>query len=558
MPADSRASRPIPQTAGSEPSTPPAALLQAAFRQLEDAVVFADTDVGIDAGSRAEGDAGAAAGRLWIRFANPALETLTGIALDDARGRDLLPLIQTGEPSPVVSARLGRLLRERRPGSLVIHRPRSPQDTETALETELEMRLVPLGDDAGGSWVVRLRDITPQWLEDQQLRHRRAELEEAVRQRTAELESSHETLRLSERLATIGTLAAGLAHDMSNLLMPIRGFLAAVDGGDLDEERRGQIPAAREAVEYLQQLADNLWLFMIESQESGEEGAVTVLEEWWSHLQPLLSRAVPPGIRFEVDLPGTVPPLAIAAHRLTQAVLNLLINAGDALEGEGHIRLWARPAEEPGYALVGVTDDGPGMPPEVRKHAFEPFFTTKTRKRSTGLGLWLVHGVAQSAGGSAEILTEPGAGATVLLRLPGSGERAGRPAGDSHPRGRAVVTVEDRRLHACLVTLLEAAGYTVDRSPEPVPAAASLWITDPTEHALEAARRLAGGPRRRIIVFGDCGEKWRRLGALPLDPATSLSGIRDLLAHLGATAGPTAGIDREGEPQRGEVRRGEP
>lgn len=549
------------QTAESEPSTPPAALLEAAFRQLEDVVVFADTEVDIDAGNRADGDAGAAAGRLWIRFANPALETLTGIALDDARGRDLLPLIQTGEPSPGLSARLGRLLRERRPGSLVIHRPRSPHGAETALEMELEMRLVPLGDGTG-SWVVRLRDITPQWREDQQLRHRRDELEVAVRQRTAELESSHETLRLSERLATIGTLAAGLAHDMSNLLMPIRGFLAAVDRSDLDDERRGQIPAAREAVEYLQQLADNLWLFMIESQESGGEGAVTVLEEWWSHLQPLLSRAVPPGIHFEVDLPGTVPPLAIAAHRLTQAVLNLLINAGDALEGEGRIRLWARPAEEPGFALVGVTDDGPGMPPEVRKHAFEPFFTTKTRKRSTGLGLWLVHGVAQSAGGSAEILTEPGAGTTVLLRLPGSGKPAGRPAADSHPRGRAVVTVEDRRLHACLVTLLEAAGYTVDRSPEPVPAAASLWITDPTEQALEAARRLAGGPRRRIIVFGDCGEEWRRLGALPLDPATSLSGIRDLLAHLGATVGATvgaaAGIDREGEPKQGEPRRGEP
>src|SRR5690606_31147763 len=140
---------------------------------------------------------------------------------------------------------------------------------------------------------------------------------------------------------------------------------------------------------------------------------------------------------------------------LTQAVLNLVSNAGDALGGPGQVRVWAELAEGGGHVRLGVTDNGPGMTPEVAKRAMEPFFTTKARGVGTGLGLSLVHGVVKRIGGSVRIDTMLGRGTTIVLELP-IVRLAASPGG---PEPQAVVSLADPRLATFAVTFLSTLGF---------------------------------------------------------------------------------------------------
>ncbi len=364
-------------------------------------------------------------------------------------------------------------------------------------------------------------------------RHRR-HLEGLVRERTTKLESYYEQLRQAERLASIGTLAAGLGHDMKNVLLPVFCRLDALERGPLSAEAKGEVAEVRRSLDYLRQLSHGLRLFALNPEDPDASDDVTRLDLWWEEVGPLLIRALPKEVEFKHDLPSSLPAVRVPQHRLSQAVLNLVVNAGEATDGRGRVRLWAEAAEGGCSVRLGVTDDGHGMSRDVQRHALEPFFTTQTRGLSTGLGLSLVHGVAKSAGGSVQIDSAAGRGTTVLLTLPAV-EEAPRAANDAAapddgPRV-ATVSLKDRRIAAFVSTLLRSAGFVVRADEQP--GQSLLWITAARAKFLpDALSFLERNPNRRVIVLGKPpgAESWPRLSYVesPLD----LEGLRQSLRQL--------------------------
>ncbi len=325
---------------------------------------------------------------------------------------------------------------------------------------------------------------------------------EEARERTKELEQSQRQLHLAERMAAIGTLCAGLGHDMGNLLLPIMARLDALRPEELPEHARENIESISTCVSYLRKLCSGLRLLALDPDHSSPEDTTT-LDDWWSETSAIFRNAAPRGVTLELDTAESLPPVRIARHLLTQAVFNLVQNAGEALRGRsgGVIRVWAT-AEKGGAAVrIGVTDNGPGMTEEVRSRCFDPFYTTKSRGISTGLGLALVHGIVQREDGEVEVISKPGEGATFSFAIPAAPrEPANRPL--------AIVSLRESRAHGFAAGLLRVAGF--DLAPELPPAhgGAALWLTDPSDDLEGAAEAFeAGRPDRQVLVYVEPGSE---------------------------------------------------
>lgn len=370
-------------------------------------------------------------------------------------------------------------------------------------------------------------DITRQrWAEEQLIEHK-SRLEQLVAERTAALTHTYEQLRLSERLVSIGTLAAGLGHDMNNLLLPIRMRVDSLESLPLPTEVREGLESIRQSAEYLQQLTNGLRA-LAQSPEDPASSPATELAAWWAEIRPMLRAALRRDVELVGEIPAGLPPVCAGRAGLTQAVLNLVSNAGDALGGPGQVRVWAELAEGGGHVRLGVTDNGPGMTPEVAKRAMEPFFTTKARGVGTGLGLSLVHGVVKRIGGSVRIDTMLGRGTTIVLELP-IVRLAASPGG---PEPQAVVSLADPRLATFAVTFLSTLGFLVRRNGVPDPDGATLWITDATDRSLEAARRFVErDSRRRVVAIGPYSEEWALIGARVVDTVGRPGALREALSE---------------------------
>ncbi len=373
----------------------------------------------------------------------------------------------------------------------------------------------------------------------QELADYRAHLEEMVDARTAELKATHEQLRQADRLASIGTLAAGLGHDMNNVLLPIRARLDAIGAG-LSAEGKEHAEAIRRSLAYLQQLSDGLHLLALDPEDSEASGLATNVGEWWRQIGSLMTKAAPKRIAFQVDLPTDLPEIAVPPHRLTQAILNLVVNSGEAIRGEGIIRIWGRDVAEAGVVRIGVTDSGEGMTEAVRRQALDPFFTTKKRGLGTGLGLSLVRGVAQAAGGSVSIESAPGKGTTVTLDLPTFQRSDVSPTARPNGQRSALITIRDRRAATYVSSLLQTARFVVRHGDVDDEEGSRLWILDPGAVSVDSARRfLQADASRRIILFGPHGEQWSSLGAATIEDPTDFEQLRDTLAEvLQAISGP--------------------
>lgn len=340
---------------------------------------------------------------------------------------------------------------------------------------------------------------------------------EEARQRTRELEQSQRQLQLAERMAAIGTLCAGLGHDMGNLLLPIMARLDALSPGDLPEPAREHIDNIRSCVTYLRKLCDGLRLLALDPERSGAQESID-LADWWADTSAIFRNALPRGVKLEFEAADDLPPVRIGRHVLTQAIFNLVQNAGEAIASaeDGLVRVWAEP--EGGAVRLGVTDNGPGMDPETAAHCVDPFYTTKSRAISTGLGLALVNGIVQREGSELEVESAPGEGATLSFTLPAV-------CYDDAPRALAVVTLREPRAQSLAMGLARMAGFDVaDQWPaseqaagdgasgepgalpgaspdEQVAARPTVWITDPADRLDEDARLfVAGRPDRRLLV----------------------------------------------------------
>lgn len=373
-------------------------------------------------------------------------------------------------------------------------------------------------------------DITARKAAERALSRQSEELEAQVAERTRELEASLDQLAQQDRLAAIGTLAAGLGHDIANLLLPMRCRLERLEAATLAKGPAEDVLALRQATDYLGGLARALRQCAQDPGNSQGSTGVTDLGVWWSEVQALLHAAVPRAITLSWTLSPGVRPVAIGQHQLTQAVLNLVINAVDAIPDRGVIEIRASGRAQGKNVELVVTDNGVGMTAAVRRQALSPFFTTKVRGRSTGLGLSMVKSVAESVGGGVKVDSEPGKGTAVRLTLPAAEGSMG--AGG---RARVAVSIKDDRLAALLVQSIESEHRAAVIVPATgVPASTHVWIVDAQTADPRTARDFlqSTGPRR-VILLGDSGPGWDAVGAVRVEESRGIDAIRGVIRAVG-------------------------
>ena len=299
------------------------------------------------------------------------------------------------------------------------------------------------------------------------------------REAQQQLERSQQALFQSQKMEAVGQLTGGVAHDFNNLLTGITGSLDMVKTrlaqGRINELER-YITAAQGAAARAATLTHRLLAF---SRRQTLEPKAVDANRLVANMEELVRRTVGPGVTIETVLAAGLWPCFCDPHQLENALLNLCINARDAMPEGGAVTVetantWVDQAGamerdlQPGqYVAICVTDTGAGMAPEVVARAFDPFFTTKPPGKGTGLGLSMIYGFAKQSGGQARIYSELGQGTTVKIYLP---RHRGKPAEDAPgedqvqlPRaeaGETVLVVDDEPTVRMLVgdTLAEL-GY---------------------------------------------------------------------------------------------------
>jgi PAS domain S-box-containing protein len=264
-----------------------------------------------------------------------------------------------------------------------------------------------------------VRDVTTMKVFQDELAGHEESLERLVTERTGELKETTERLRVSERMAALGTLAAGLGHDMGNLLLPMDVRLGLLIEADLPRELHEHVVGIQKCARYLQRLSSGLRLLATDPAHVESRG-VTEIGRWWTDVRIILKDVLPGGIRFEDYVPEAESWVGFGRTGLTQAVYNLVQNAADATKEHNGSRVSIRVESDPSdpWITIRVADDGPGMTEEVARRCMEPYFSTKARGESTGMGLALVHALVTGAGGQVEIQSAPGQGTTISLILP--------------------------------------------------------------------------------------------------------------------------------------------
>ena len=326
------------------------------------------------------------------------------------------------------------------------------------------------------------------WRSEQTMLARLAATAGELRAEIARREAAEAGLMQAQRLEALGRLTGGIAHDFNNLLTAILGTVQLLErhlGAAADDRSRRLLGVARDAVNRGARLNASLLAFA-----RRQKLRTTALDanELVQGFTPLIKGALGEAITLTVDLEQVLPPCHADPAQLEAALLNLAINARDAIAGHaGHCTLATRlatlgpdalegnPEAKPGaYVAVSLSDSGVGMAPEVRDRAFEPFFTTKEIGRGTGLGLSQVFGFIRQLGGHVAIASTPGAGTTVTLYLPAeestasaTRDEAGRQGMAQDGRGAAMasftvlVAEDDERVREVTAETLRSAGMRV-------------------------------------------------------------------------------------------------
>jgi PAS domain S-box-containing protein len=360
------------------------------------------------------------------------------------------------------------------------------------LRSESQPRWGPDGEHIGFIGVAH--DVTDAKEAEAKLRGINETLEKRVAERTADLKAAldrlqdevaeriraEDALRQAQKMEAVGQLTGGIAHDFNNLLTPIMGGLEII-AGRIDDPRLKRIAeTGLEAARRGAKLTGQLLAF---SRIQRISMAPIRVNQVIGNLIDLLRHAVGNEIQVVLALGDEVRHALCDANQLENALLNLALNARDAMPGGGTLTIATRcvscdhePDVEPGdYVEVSVADTGEGMTPEVLARATEPFFSTKPTGKGTGLGLPQVYGIARQSGGTLRIESSPGAGTNVRLLLPqASGEgvddedqiEAAAPGSSDKPTGetRIVVIDDDKDVRAFLAGSLESLGYRVSEA----------------------------------------------------------------------------------------------
>jgi signal transduction histidine kinase len=219
------------------------------------------------------------------------------------------------------------------------------------------------------------------------------------------------------RMESVGRLAAGVAHDLNNILMAIGGYRALI-GLQLPENDPSQedLRGIQEQLNHAEELVRKL-LLVARMRAPAENIAQVDLAEHMPGIATTVRHVLPYYIQMDIDIAPVPLRVEVDIRDLEQAILNLASNAVDATAGEGVLRISVHPADSQ-RIRVQVTDNGAGIPPEILPRIFDPFFTTKEEGKGTGLGLASVYAFAIRSGGTVEVESHPGAGTSFTILLP--------------------------------------------------------------------------------------------------------------------------------------------
>lgn len=278
-------------------------------------------------------------------------------------------------------------------------------------------------------------------------------------------------LHQSQKMEAVGQLAGGVAHDLNNLLMAIFGYTdLARDTLTADHPARTALEGVMAAAEQAAGVSRALLTF---SRKTPVQKQPVDLNDAVRKAVKLLQRLLPSSIHMVTDLAADGPVFAYAdPTQVQQIIMNLAINARDAMPDGGTLTMATRPGSRAGAdveehaARLLVTDTGMGITPDVKRHLFEPFFTTKPKGVGTGLGLSIIHGIVQDHGGTIEVESKPGKGANFTVTLPAptaAGPVAAAPTTERiRGAGELILIAEDNpQVRELTVSVLSARGYEI-------------------------------------------------------------------------------------------------
>ncbi|HZY54001.1 MAG TPA: response regulator [Reyranella sp.] len=364
--------------------------------------------------------------------------------------------------------------------------------------------IVPLRDAAANTtgFIVILRDQTAEkahqdWLEREVRQRTRAltEANEKLKREIEERERAEEALRQAQKMEALGQLTGGIAHDFNNMLTVVMGSAETLKRrlppDAADQHRRADL--VLQAGAQAAALTHRLLAF---SRQQPRDPKPTSLNASVTGIMELIKSTVGESIALGMELADGLPPVLIDGNQLENAILNLVVNARDAMPNGGALTIRTGSADEGRSVLLSVVDTGAGMPPEVAAKAFEPFFTTKRLGQGTGLGLAQVQRCVEQAGGEVRIDSGIGKGTAVVMTFPSMLESVKvaeaavtTRSGEFHGRGRLAMVVEDEpgvRDH--VVESLRGLGFEV------------MAVGD----AVEGLERLAAG-RKVDLAISDVG-----------------------------------------------------
>lgn len=371
---------------------------------------------------------------------NFGAQKLFGYAASEAIGRSIMMLMpeDRADEEPAVLERI-------RGGERVDHYE-TVRRRKDGMLVELSLSVSPIidakGDIIGESKIAR--DISERRRVEEDRRRWASELERALADRTLELMETHEAARRTEAMAVLGALAGGISHDLGNLLLPLRVRLDMLQRLELPVAARDHVEILGRNIEYLAALTGRLRQHLTDSGRDARVHEPFDPVKWLHDHERFYRGILPPQMRLECVVPPNLPMLAVSQAALTQAVYNLVQNAGKAMSrsGVGRTVTLRASSDGDGWLLLGVEDDGPGMPPDVLSRCMDRSFTTDANAGSLGLGLSLVKAFVDSTGASIEVQSPPAGksrGAAFILRLstaraamrPSPARGAGKPAQSS-------------------------------------------------------------------------------------------------------------------------------
>ena len=377
-----------------------------------------------------------------VRFANPA----AGALLD----RGIWELL--GEPIglPVVGADFAEINLVRRDGQ----------------RSFAELRVVESEWEGGPAYIFSLRDVT--------LRHEAAE-ERAEHQRL--LAEKERQILQSQKMEAVGRLAGGIAHDFNNMLSIIIGHASLIKSGNrVDAQAQAEhiVQTSERAARLVRQL-------LTFSRNQIFQPRVWNVNHIISETVELFMQLLPENIKVIFNLAEDAGNIRVDRVQMEQALVNLLVNARDAMPNGGKIIIESAKTKDSEisqsvdasggsgwHTVLRITDTGHGMSREIQEQAFEPFFTTKEPGKGTGLGLSTVYGVVTQSGGQVELSSEVGKGTCVEISLPVVDEEAQtklhviRPKYEDRQNNETILVVEDEKgLREVVCEILRQSGYTV-------------------------------------------------------------------------------------------------